>query len=119
MSTARTRATAALLGWDLMVERNAAELTSATVAMSTMWASRVAAATTPTAIDTLSEDIVSETANQQTEALAVEGSNITALPTRMHQVLLDSDQAGAENIAGSAAFLASYQRLATAFGREA
>lgn len=116
MSTARTRATAALLGWDLMVERNAAVLTSATVAMSTTWASRVAAATTPTAIDTLSEDIVSETANQQTEALAVEGSNITDLPTRLRQVLLESDQAGAENIAGSAAFLASYQRLATAIG---
>ena len=114
MSSARTRASAALLGWDLMVERNAPVLTSATIAMSTTWASRVAAATTPTSIDALSSAIVSETANQQMAALADEGSNITALPSRLRQVLLESDQAGAENIAGSAAFLSSYQRLATA-----
>jgi lipoprotein-anchoring transpeptidase ErfK/SrfK len=114
MSSARTRATAALLGWDLMVEHNAPVLTSATVALSTTWASRVAAAKTPAAIETLSTEIVSETADQETEALAVEGTSITALPSRLRQVLLESDQAGAENIAGSAAFLSSYQRLAAA-----
>jgi lipoprotein-anchoring transpeptidase ErfK/SrfK len=114
MAGARTRATAALIGWDLMVERNAAVLTSATAAMSTTWMTRVAAATTPTSIETLSADLVSATAREQSAALAVEGSNITALPSRLRQVLLESDQAGAENIAGSAAFLSSYQRLATA-----
>ena len=60
MSTARTRATAALLGWDLMVERNAAVLTSATVAMSTTWViARRRSDTHRPSIDTLSADIVS------------------------------------------------------------
>jgi lipoprotein-anchoring transpeptidase ErfK/SrfK len=114
MAGARTRATAALVGWDLMVERNAAVLTSAAAAMSTTWVTRVAAATTPTSIEALSADLVSETAHEQSAALAVEGSNVTAIPSRLRQVLLEADQAGAENIAGSAAFLASYQRLASA-----
>jgi lipoprotein-anchoring transpeptidase ErfK/SrfK len=114
MASARTRAAAALLGWDLMVERNAAVLTSATVAMSTTWVSRVATATTPTSIETLSADVAAETAHDQSAALAVEGSNVAALPARLRQVLLEADQAGAEDIAGSAAFLASYQNLARA-----
>ena len=118
MAGARTRATSALIGWDLMVERNAAVLTSATVAMSTTWVSREAAAKTPMSIDTLSADVVSATAHEQSAALAVEGSNISALPVRLRQVLLEADQAGAENIPGSAAFLSSYQRLATAVAAE-
>jgi lipoprotein-anchoring transpeptidase ErfK/SrfK len=111
---ARTRAATALIGWDLMVERNAAVLTSATVAMSTTWATRLAAARTPTSIETLSVDLETATAHEQRAALTLEASNITALPGRLRQVLLEADQAGAENIAGSAAFLSSYQRLATA-----
>ena len=114
MTAARTHATAALLGWDLMVERNAPMLTSATIALSTSWSTRLAAATTPAAVEALSADLVTQTANDQTEALADEGTNIAALPSRLHQVLLDADQAGAENIAGSAAFLTAYQHLATA-----
>jgi len=114
MTAARTHATAALLGWDLMVERNAPMLTSATIALSTSWSTRLAAATTPATVEALSADLATQTANDQTEALADEGTNIAALPSRLHQVLLDADQAGAENIAGSAAFLTAYQHLATA-----
>jgi lipoprotein-anchoring transpeptidase ErfK/SrfK len=114
MAGAKTRATAALLGWDLMVERNAAVLTSATVAMSDTWVSRLAAATTPTSMDTLSADLVSETAHEQSDALAEAGSNIAALPGRLRQVLLAADQAGAEDIPAAASFLALYEHLAGA-----
>ena len=114
MAGAQTRATAALLGWDLMVERNAALLSSATVAMSTTWASRLAAATTPSSIETLAANLVADTSHEQSEALADEGSNVAALPSRLRQLLLAADQAGAEGIPGSASFLTSYQRLSTA-----
>jgi lipoprotein-anchoring transpeptidase ErfK/SrfK len=118
VASARMRATAALLGWDLMVERNAAVLTAATVALSTTWAARVAAATSPASIETLSAELESATAHEQSAALSLEGQNIATLPSRLRQVLLEADQAGAENIAGSNAFLASYQTLATAVSRK-
>ena len=62
-----------------MVERDAAVLTAATIAMSTTWATRVAGATTPTSIDTLPPRSSPRRPTAR-DAVATEGSNITGLP---------------------------------------
>jgi len=111
---ARAHATSALLGWDAMVEQNATVIGSAAVAMSSTWNARLAAAATPSAIETLSADLTSATAAEDRHALASVGAAAATLPARLRQLLLAVDQAGAESLPGSASFLASYQRLTTA-----
>lgn len=114
IATARAHATAALLGWDEMVERDADDLTPATVATSRAWVARIAAATTPAAIDELSADLSSETADEDDDAATNSRADIAALPTHLRQLLLAADQASAEGIAGAASYLAAYQRLEAA-----
>lgn len=117
IAAARAHATSALLGWDVMVERNADVLAPTTVAASSTWAARIAAAATPTAIETLSSDLASQTAAEMHAAVVTAGENVASLPAHLRDVLLAADQAGAEGIPGAASYLASYRRLATAAAR--
>jgi lipoprotein-anchoring transpeptidase ErfK/SrfK len=111
---ARVQATAALLGWDVIVERDAPLIAPATVAMSETWLTRIDAATTPAALESVAVDVSSATATANRDALDDEGSDVANLPTTMRSLLLSSDQAGAENLPAATSFLATYQRLATA-----
>jgi len=114
LASARAHATAALLGWDGMVEHNAATVTAATVTASGTWATRLEAASTPAAIETISAQLAAATAAESHDALVAASWNIAALPTSLHTLLMASDQAGAENIAGAAGYLSTYQRIRTA-----
>ncbi len=114
ISDARAYATSALVGWDVMVEHNAAVLAAPTVATSSTWEARIATATTPAAIDTLSTELVSQTAAENHAALLSATADVAALPARLRQLMLNADQAGAEAIPGATSYLATYQRLATA-----
>ncbi len=114
MAQAQAHATSALLGWDVMVERDAAVLPPATTALSTTWATRLAGAATPASIETLSTQIASQTTTTAKAVLVSEGSDVAGLPGHLRDLLLAADQAGAESIPGATSFLASYQHLAAA-----
>jgi lipoprotein-anchoring transpeptidase ErfK/SrfK len=115
IASARLHASSALLGWDLMVDRNAALLAPATVALSAAWVTRMAAASTPAAIETLAATIASATSADAQAALVLEGSDVSNLPSELRQLMLTADQAGAETVPGWSTYLASYQGLAGAF----
>jgi lipoprotein-anchoring transpeptidase ErfK/SrfK len=114
LAAARAHATAALLGWDGMVEHNAATLTAATVTASRTWVTRIDAASTPAAIDTISAQLALATAAAGHDALMAASWDVAALPTSLHTLLMASDQAGAENIAGATGYLSTYQRISKA-----
>jgi lipoprotein-anchoring transpeptidase ErfK/SrfK len=114
MVGAQTHATSALLGWDVIVERDAAALPAATAALSSTWVTRLDAARTPTSIEDLATQIVSQTAAVTRDILASEESDVAELPAHLRGLLLAADQAGAESILGAASFLVSYQHLASA-----
>jgi lipoprotein-anchoring transpeptidase ErfK/SrfK len=115
LASARAHATAAVLGWDNMVERNAATLTAATFTASGTWVTRLDAAATPAAIDTISAELASATAAEGHDVLVATSWDVATLPTSLHTLLMASDQAGAENIAGATGYLSTYQRISTAF----
>jgi lipoprotein-anchoring transpeptidase ErfK/SrfK len=114
VAAARAHATASLLGWDDMVEHNAATLTAVTLAASATWVKRLDAASTPAAIDALSIQLASATAAEGHDALVAASWDVAALPTSLRTLLMASDQAGAENIAGATGYLSTYRRLSTA-----
>ena len=111
---AQTHATSALISWDVMVERDAAVLPAATAALSSNWVTRLDAARTPTSIENVATQIVSQTTAVTRDVLASEESDVADLPAHLRGLLLAADQAGAESIPGATAFLASYQHLASA-----
>jgi lipoprotein-anchoring transpeptidase ErfK/SrfK len=114
MAGARVSAAAAVTGWDLMAEEQAAVLPATSTAAFAQWQSRLAAAATPVAIRTLSAELVATTSTERRAGAQRVESLVTGIPTELRTLLLMTNQAGAEGIAAASGFIATYRQIAHA-----
>ncbi len=114
IATARSDAVAAIDGWDLVTERDAAFLPAADLAAFTQWEGRFESATTPAAIDGLSAQLLAATAAERTAGTAREAALVAEIPANQRSLMLMTNQAGAERIPGASGFIATYRQIAHA-----
>jgi hypothetical protein len=114
VSSATAQAVAAMTGWALMAERHAAFLPSSSTAAFTQWRTRFAAATTPSAMRSLTAQLNATTLADLRAGAQEEAAVVADMPATLRRLLLMTDQAGAEGIPGAQGFLARYRQIAHA-----
>ena len=114
VAAARSHAVAAIAGWDLVTEHDAAFLAATTVSTFSQWEARFKAATTPAAIDRLSAELLAATSSERKAGSAREASLVAEIPASQRTLMLMTNQAGAEGIPGASGFIATYRTIARA-----
>ncbi|HEY6469169.1 MAG TPA: L,D-transpeptidase [Candidatus Dormibacteraeota bacterium] len=114
VSGAEVHAVAAIAGWDLMAEHDAAFLPAASRAAFVQWQSKFAAATTPGAMQSLTAQLNATTLADARAGATEESMVVANMPATLRTLLLMTDQAAAEAIPGSKGFLTTYHQIATA-----
>jgi lipoprotein-anchoring transpeptidase ErfK/SrfK len=114
IAAARGQAGGALIGWDLMAERDAAFLPSGTAATVVRWQGMLAAATTPARIDTLTASLTAWTAAAEHTGIEQASALVAQVPANLRALELMTDQAGAEAVPGADGYLTTYRQVAGA-----
>lgn len=114
VSGATAHAVAAMTGWELMAERQAAYLPPSSTAVFAQWRTRFAAATTPSAMQSLAAQLNATALADSRAGAQDEAAVVSVLPARLRALLLMTDQAGAEAVPGAEGFLARYRQIANA-----
>jgi lipoprotein-anchoring transpeptidase ErfK/SrfK len=111
---ARTGAAAAVAGWGLVTEYDAAFLAATAVTTFSQWEARFNTATTPAAIDGLSAELLAAASTERSAGSAREAAVVAEIPTNQRTLMLMTYQAGAEGIPGASGFVATYRQIARA-----
>ena len=114
VTAARAHAVSAITGWELMAERQAAFLPVTSTALFAQWRSKFATATTPAAMQALTAQLNATTLADSKAGAQEESAVVANMPATLRALLLMTDQAAAEGIAGSKGFLSTYHQLAGA-----
>jgi hypothetical protein len=114
LSGATADAVAAMTGWELMAERQAAFLPPGSTEVFAQWQTSFAAATTPSAVRSLAAELRATTLADSGAGTRDEAAIVADMPARLRALLLMTDQAGAEAIPSAQGFLARYRQIANA-----